>query len=320
MRANHGEPPLLLQAQNLTRRYGSHVAVDGLSFELQRGEVVGLLGPNGAGKTTTMRMLSCFLPPSAGTALVAGHDLLESPTAVRQHLGYMPEDNPLYAEMRVEEYLAFRARLKGVVRKRRRRRISTCMELCGTADVRRQIIGTLSKGYRQRVGLADALLGDPEVLILDEPTIGLDPNQIRQTRRTIAGLSDEHTILLSTHILQEVEAVCQRALIIDNGRIVADDSVENLAVDGARRRIVAEIDGEPDEVRRALQQLKGARRIEVDVDDSWCICRMTPAENADPREQIFHLASERGWTLRELRAERTRLEDVFHKLTRGENP
>ena len=214
---------MLLEAHNLTRCYGRFRAVDDVSFGIARGEVVGLLGPNGAGKSTTMRMLTGFLPPTAGTALVAGVDAHAEPRQAARHIGYMPENNPLYPRMRVREFLAFRAELKGLARGTRRRRIVRCMEMCHVIDVAGQIIGTLSKGYRQRVGLADAMLAKPDVLILDEPTIGLDPNQVRETRALIAGLAADHTVLISTHILAEVEAVCQRVLIIVAGRLAATD-------------------------------------------------------------------------------------------------
>jgi len=306
---------LLLEAQDLTRYYGTFPAVERVSFAVDRGEIVGLLGPNGAGKTTTMRMLTCFLPPSAGTARVAGHDVLEEPMEVRRHIGYMPETNPLYGEMRVDEYLRFRAELKGVPRRERRRRIERCMELCGVGEVRRQIIRTLSKGYRQRVGLADALLGDPDVLILDEPTIGLDPNQIRQTRATIRQLSERHTILLSTHILQEVEALCRRVLIIDRGRIVADDTVENLSRATGQDVVRAEIKGHAEQVRAALARLDGVREVHLERADEWNTFLLTPAEERDLREDVFKLAAANGWPLRELTLGRASLEDVFQRIT-----
>lgn len=306
---------MLVEADNLSRYYGNNLAVDGVSFRIDRGEIVGLLGPNGAGKSTTMRMLTCFLPPSSGTARIADSDVIENPTEVRRQVGYMPENNPLYEQMRCREYLTFRAELKGVARRTRRRRIEECMELCGVRDVRDQIIGTLSKGYHQRVGLADALLGDPDVLILDEPTIGLDPNQIRQTRATIAALSDRHTILLSTHILGEVEAICQRALIIDEGRIVADDTVENLSEKTLQAAIETELKADPGAVRRALQALEDAEEVRVDAQGEWCACTIVPQGGRDIREEVFELALREGWPLRELTLRRATLEDVFHRVT-----
>jgi len=307
---------VLLEVQGLSRYYGSLAAVNGISFSIDRGEIVGLLGPNGAGKTTTMRMLTCFLPPSEGTARVAGHDIMDEPMEVRRHLGYMPENNPLYGEMRTEEYLRFRAELKGVPRRRRTQRVGRCMELCGVAEVRRQVIRTLSKGYRQRVGLADALLGDPDVLILDEPTIGLDPNQIRQTRATIRQLSERHTILLSTHILQEVEAICERALIIDRGKIVADDTLEGLSEATVRRAVKAEMKGDADQICSALRRLDGVQEVSVTRADAWNTFHITASEGQDVREAVYALAARSGWPLRELTMGRATLEDVFHRITR----
>ena len=302
---------MLLEADNLTRYYGGFAAVDGVSFAIERGEIVGLLGPNGAGKTTTMRMLTCFLPPTRGTGRVAGFDVIKSPSEARRHVGYMPESNPLYGEMRAVEYLRFRSELKGVPRRVRRRRIDQCMEMCGVADVRRQVIRTLSKGYRQRVGLADALLADPDVLVLDEPTIGLDPNQIRQTRATIHQLRERHTILLSTHILQEVEAICERVLIIDRGSIVADQTLEELA----QQTVRAEIRGEAAQIRAALLGLEGVEGVEVERSNGWNCFVIKPSEGRDVREAVHALASANNWPLRELTRSRAALEDVFHRIT-----
>jgi ABC-2 type transport system ATP-binding protein len=312
---------VLVEAQDLTRYYGDFLAVDAVSFGIDRGEIVGLLGPNGAGKTTTIRMLTGFLPPSGGSAHIAGHDVQADPLQVRRHVGYMPESNPLYGEMRAAEYLAHRAELKGVPRAQRRRRMSRCMDLCGVADVAGQVIGTLSKGYRQRVGLADALLADPDVLVLDEPTIGLDPNQVRETRNLIRNLGQEHTVLISTHILAEAEAICRRVLIIDRGRIVADDTPETLSERIMRNAVVAELSGKATEIAGALRGLKGVESVETDRGAGWHRFTMATAPNADVREAVFRLASERGWALRELTRSRASLEDVFHRLTLAqENP
>ena len=306
---------MLIEAHELTRHYGALAAVDHVSFGVDRGEIVGLLGPNGAGKTTTMRMLTCYLPVTAGYALIAGYDVREQSTEVRRHIGYMPENNPLYPEMRVREYLKFRAELKGVPRSARKRRIGQCMELCGVEDVSSSVIGTLSKGYCQRVGIADALLGDPEVLILDEPTIGLDPNQIRQTRSTIQNLSEKRTVLLSTHILQEVEAVCKRVLIIDKGRIVADDTPQGLSEKTLKGATVAELKGGAGEMGEALAQIPQVSDVAVLEQNAWTRFSITTAGDADVREQISSLASARGWALRELTRSRASLEDVFHRIT-----
>ena len=306
---------MLVEAENLSRYYGNLAAVDHVNFQVDRGEIVGLLGPNGAGKSTTMRMLTCFLPPSGGTARVAGFDVRNESTQVRRRIGYMPENNPLYGEMRVREYLRYRAELKGVPRWERRRRMGRCMELCGVTAVARQIIRTLSKGYRQRVGLADAMLGDPDVLILDEPTIGLDPNQIRQTRETIRQLSERHTILLSTHILQEVEAICRRVLIIDGGKIVADDTVENLRDASVHGTVHVEMKGDPQEMLPAIMDLDGIEQAKVESEGEWQAFEVRPEAEKDVRERIYLLAAKNHWPLRELSGRRVTLEDVFHRLT-----
>ena len=309
---------MLVEARDLTRDYGDLRAVDAVSFGIERGEIVGLLGPNGAGKTTTIRMLTGFLPPSDGTACIAGRDVQAEPVEVRRHVGYMPENNPLYPEMRVGEYLAFRAELKGVPRRPRRRRTTHCMEMCGVQNVSGQVIGTLSKGYRQRVGLADALLADPDVLVLDEPTIGLDPNQVRETRGLIRGLSRDHTVLISTHILAEAEAICRRVLIIDRGRIVADDTPQTLSERITRNAVVAELQGDADRIADALRGLVGVETVEAADGDEWRRFTMTTAPEADVREAVSRLAAERAWPLRELTRSRASLEDVFHRLTLAE--
>src|SRR5881296_3586886 len=218
----------MIEVANLTKRYAGRTAVSNISFSVQRGEIVGLLGPNGAGKSTTLRILSCYLPATAGTVRVAGLDVFAQSDEVRRRIGYMPENNPLHSDMRVREYLKFRARLKGLSRKRCRERVDVVTEQCGLSEVSRRIIGQLSKGYRQRVGLADALVHEPELIILDEPTIGLDPNQIRSVRQLIKGLANAHTVLISTHILPEAEMTCNRVVIMYEGKILAADTPENL--------------------------------------------------------------------------------------------
>ena len=306
---------MLVECNELTRYYGSLLAVDHVSFSIDRGEIVGLLGPNGAGKTTTMEMLTCFLPPTEGTAAIAGYDILEDPTEVRRRIGYMPENNPLYQEMRVQEYLRYRATLKGLARRLRQRRILECMELCNITDVRRQTVQTLSKGYRQRVGLADALLGFPDVLILDEPTIGLDPNQIRQTRETIRQLSAEHTVLLSTHILQEVEAICKRVLIIDRGRIVADGTPQELSERMFEGSTIVELKGDAGHIEQALLRLDRVSGVQFSEEGEWLRFTVSVEGEADIREEVFALAARRGWPLRELTRSRASLEDVFQRIT-----
>src|ERR1700704_2026493 len=218
----------MIKVEGLTKRHARNIAVDNISFEVQKGEIVGFLGPNGAGKTTTMRVLTCFLPPTSGTASVAGFDVLEHPMEVKKRIGYLPESPPLYPEMEVEEYLTFVGRLKGISGADVARRVSEVCERCAVADVRTKLIGKLSKGYRQRVGLAQAIIHNPEVLILDEPTAGLDPKQIIETRQLIKQLGGDHTIILSTHILPEVSQTCQRVVIINQGHVVAVDTPDNL--------------------------------------------------------------------------------------------
>src|SRR5262245_61656472 len=222
---------MMIEVSNLTKFFGPVVAVDHVQFEVDRGEIVGFLGPNGAGKTTTMRILTTYLPATSGIAKIAGHDVMTESMAVRRHLGYLPESVPLYPEMRVEEYLDYRAKLKGVERKERQQRIDYCLERCRIREVRRRLCGTLSKGYRQRVGLADTMLHDPHILILDEPTVGLDPVQRRETLALIKELGHSHTIMLSTHILAEVEAICERVIIINVGRIGIAKKLSELETD-----------------------------------------------------------------------------------------
>src|SRR5580704_9830263 len=232
----------MIEVSNLTKRYAGRTAVDDISFTVAPGEIVGLLGPNGAGKSTTMRVLSGFMPATSGTVRVSGLDVFHDSDEVRKRIGYMPENNPLYPDMRVREYLKFRARLKGLGWRRSRERVNTVMEQCGLTGVSRRIIGQLSKGYRQRVGLADALVHEPDLIILDEPTIGLDPNQIRSVRELIKELGRRHTILLSSHILPEVEMTCNRVLIMREGRILASDTPENLQKAlGQNGHLIAEI-------------------------------------------------------------------------------
>ena len=223
----------MIKVEGLTKRYGDVTAIEDLSFQVEKGEIVGFLGPNGAGKTTTMRIITGFLPSTDGTASVAGHDIFEKPMEVKNKIGYLPEHPPLYADMTVAGYLKFVSKIKGVPRSARADAIDRMVERCGLKDVRKKIIGKLSKGYRQRVGLAQAMIHDPQVLILDEPTISLDPKQIIEIRELVKSLAGDQTIILSTHILPEVTMICQRCLIIDQGRIVADDSLEALTAQGS---------------------------------------------------------------------------------------
>jgi ABC-2 type transport system ATP-binding protein len=310
----------MIRVENLTKRYAGVAALNGVSFEVKRGEIVGFLGPNGAGKSTTMRILTGFIPASSGQAEVAGLDVFDQSLAVRRHIGYMPENNPLYVDMRVSEYLKFRAKLKGVARGGRSARIDDCLKRTGIADVRHRIIGQLSKGYRQRVGLADALLGDPDLLILDEPTIGLDPVQIRQVRELIKDLGQRHTILISTHILPEVEMTCTRVIIINRGKVLASDTPENLKrMRRSGGAIHAEVRGPINEVQTVLGAVPGVASVAATAGtDGLVTLAIGAKEGADPREAIFSAVAGQRWTLRELSQQRTSLEDIFVQLTREE--
>jgi ABC-2 type transport system ATP-binding protein len=306
----------MIKVENLTKRYAGQPAIQNLNFEVGKGEIMGFLGPNGAGKTTTMRILAGFMPPTSGRASVAGFDVFSQSLQARAHLGYMPENVPLYNDVRVTEYLDYRAALKGVPHRRVSERVGDVKELCGLKEVEKKLIGTLSKGFRQRVGLADALLHEPDLLILDEPTIGLDPNQIRQVRELIKNLGRQHTILLSTHILPEVEMTCSRVIIIHKGRIEACDTPENLL--GKIRQaggVVVEAKVGPDSGADELKKISGVRDVIVDMDGDWKIFSLRVESGVDVREEIFRLAMDRRWIVRELTQRRATLEDVFVELT-----
>ncbi len=304
----------MIEVEKLTKVFVDRPVVDGLSFFVPEGQVLGFLGPNGAGKTTAMRMMTAFLPPTSGRVVVAGVDLAVDPVGLRRKVGYLPENVPLYPEMRVDEYLRFRADVHEVPRGEVRAAMDRSVERCLLGDVRRQVIGTLSKGYRQRVGLAGALIHSPAVLILDEPTVGLDPNQIIKVRELITELGRDHTVVLSTHILPEVEQVCERVFIIDRGRIVADGTPDHL-----RERLVGnpavtvELRGADGSAQAALAAIEGVSEV-VATDDPGCF-RVEHVADRDPREAIFHLAVVKGWVLTALTPERATLEDVFVRLT-----
>src|SRR3954462_13933678 len=291
----------MIKVEHLTKRYAGHTAIKDLSFEVGQGEIMGFLGPNGAGKSTTMRILASFMPPTSGRVSIAGYDIFEQSLQARAHLGYMPENVPLYNDMRVTEYLDYRAALKAVPRRRIAERVGDVKELCGLKDVERKLIGALSKGYRQRVGLADALVHEPDLLILDEPTSGLDPNQIRQVRDLIRNLGKQHTILLSTHILPEVEMTCSRVIIINRGRIEACDTPENLL--GRIRTaggVVVEAKVGNDDGAAELKKISGVRDVSGSTDGDWQVFALRVEANTDVREEVFRLASDRRWALREL--------------------
>ena len=308
----------MIQVSNLTKRYAGHTAVDDISFTVARGEIVGLLGPNGAGKSTTMRVLAGFMPASSGTVRVAGFDVFHDSDETRRRIGYMPENNPLYPEMRVREYLKFRARLKGLGWKKSRERVTTVMEQCGLTDVGRRVIGQLSKGYKQRVGLADALVHEPELIILDEPTIGLDPQQIRSVRALIKSLADKHTVLISTHILPEVEMMCSRVLIMFGGRVLASDTPENLQRRMAGgSQVIAEIAAPAAALRAAWENHPEVEFFELTAaDEHFFRCALTPQAGLDLRPVVFALVRQNGWQLRELTRSRHSLEDIYMRVTK----
>ena len=310
----------MIKVENLTKRYAGQPAIQDLNFEVGKGEIMGFLGPNGAGKTTTMRILASFMPPTSGRATVAGFDVFAQSLQARAHLGYMPENVPLYGDMRVTEYLDYRAALKGVPHRRVPERVGDVKELCGLKEVENKLIAVLSKGYRQRVGLADALLHEPDLLILDEPTIGLDPNQIRQVRDLIKNLGKQHTILLSTHILPEVEMTCSRVIIIHKGRIEACDTPESLL--GKIRQaggVLLEAKVGADNGAEELKKISGVRDVIVDSDGDWKIFSLRVESGADVREEIFRLATTRQWRVRELTQRRATLEDVFVEITHSDS-
>jgi len=307
----------VIEVEHLSKQFGPIVAVDDITFKVGKGEIVGLLGPNGAGKTTTMRMLTCFLPATAGSASVAGCDVFRNSIGVRKNVGYMPENNPLYTDMRVEEYLRYRAALKSIPVWDRRKRVAACMDRCAISDVQAQIVGTLSRGYRQRVCLADALLGSPPVLILDEPTSGLDPNQIRETRTLIRDLAREHTVMISSHILPEVEMTCERVLIINRGRIVADDTPGNLSSTLSGDFVEVEVKGPAKEVRAAFEKISGVSEIADMKEGEFNWLEIRVAKDKDVRDDIFRCVVEKKWALREMHRRRASLEEVFATITTG---
>ena len=322
----------MIQVEELRRTFSGTVALDGVSFSVDRGEVVGLLGPNGAGKTTCMRILCCFIPPTSGRILVDGLDVTRHSVEVRRRLGYLPEGVPLYPELRVLEHLRFRARLRGLSRKEQKRTVEDVVETCGLTDVSGRIVGQLSRGYRQRLGLADALLGDPPLLVLDEPTVGLDPNQIREVRQLVRRLGRERTVLLSSHILSEVEAVCHRVVIMHQGCLVAQGPVSDLH--GKIGGLVARVRGPLELVRRALEGVSGVKKVEVSEpasephspseasdqpgpESAWEVASYCLTGELGPRtqEEVAALILASGWGLQGLNQAHESLEQVFARLT-----
>ncbi|MBI3951259.1 MAG: ABC transporter ATP-binding protein [Acidobacteria bacterium] len=311
----------MIQVENLTKDYGGMRAVDKISFEVKKGEILGFLGPNGAGKTTTMRILTCFLPATSGTAKVAGFDVFEQSMEVRKRIGYLPENPPLYPEMTIQSYLDFVARIKNVPSEKRRASVDRALEMCRVQDQRQMLIRKLSRGYRQRVGLAQALVHNPEVIVLDEPTVGLDPKQIIEVRHLIKNLAGERTIILSTHILPEVSMTCDRVVIINEGRLVAEDTPENLTTQLKGGEIVhLEVKAGADELRQALGHIDGVRQIEAQPIDN--VGRLSVKVESEPGRDLRSLLAAKvvqsGFELYELRAVSLSLEDIFLKLTTQE--
>lgn len=306
----------MIRVRNLTKSYGSHLAVDNISFSVEQGEIVGFLGPNGAGKSTTLRILTCYLPANAGAASVAGFDVFTQSMEVRRRIGYLPETNPLYPEMRVREFLNFRGKLRGMARDGRQSAIKRVTEQVRLGEFVDRPIGQLSKGMRQRVGLADALLHDPQVLVLDEPSIGLDPTQIREMRKLITELGKRHTIILSSHILPEVEATCHSTVIIAGGKIRASGTIDEVRerIKGASR-ILAEVRGPHENVKRAIEQIPGVRSVTTTPARDWNRLRVESGDGADVREQIASVAAQNQWGLRDLRLETGTLEEFFVQIT-----
>ncbi len=318
----------MIKVEGLTKRYARTVAVDNISFEVEKGQIVGFLGPNGAGKTTTMRVLTCFMPPTEGTARVAGFDVMRQPLEVKKRIGYVPEAPPLYPEMEVVEYLRFVGRLKGIPKSLLKQRIQEVSERCAITDVGNKLLGKLSRGYRQRVGLAQAIIHNPDVLILDEPTAGLDPKQINETRKLIKELAGDHTIILSTHILPEVEQTCQQVIIINKGKLVATDTVESLthrlrgsetvAVEVAARD-EAELD--PAQVRQRLEQVAGVGKVELkEAKNGRLRYEVETLQGRPVRGELARCVVESGWSLHELHPVALSLEEIFLQLTATESP
>ncbi|HKV63909.1 MAG TPA: ABC transporter ATP-binding protein [Candidatus Acidoferrum sp.] len=316
----------MITVNELTKRYARNTAVDHISFDIQKGQIVGFLGPNGAGKTTTMRILTCFMPPTSGSATVAGFDVLEQPMEVKKRIGYLPETPPLYPEMRTGEYLEFVGKLKGLSKSELAKRVDYVSERCAVADMKDRLISKLSKGYRQRVGLAQAIIHNPDVLILDEPTAGLDPKQINETRDLIKSLAGDHTIILSTHILPEVEQTCEKVIIINKGKLIATDSVSNLQsrARGAES-VLVEVAGrngslDSSSIQTRLEKVSGVSKVNLkDKRDGRNIFEVESGKGKLIRGDLARAIVEAGWDLNELRSAAMSLEEVFLQLTGQED-
>ena len=311
----------MIEVSNLVKKYGDHTAVDHLSFQIEKGKIYGFLGPNGAGKSTTMNMITGYIASTEGKVMIDGHDILEEPEAAKKCIGYLPEMPPLYFDMTVLEYMKFAADLKKIPRNQKDKQIKEVMDMVKITDVKDRLIKNLSKGYRQRVGLAQAILGYPEVIILDEPTVGLDPKQIIEIRDLIKGLKQKHTVILSSHILSEVRAVCDYVLIISHGKLVASDTPDNLErLAAGSNSLLMKVKGEKDTIRKALETIEGVTGVEMsyDSDEKLWKTKLSIQENVDIREKVFYAMAKANCPIYEMQVKRVSLEDVFLELTEGE--
>jgi len=306
----------MIKVSNLSKKYVGKPAVDNISFNVESGEIVGFLGPNGAGKTTTIRMLTGYIPPTSGTALIGGYDIFLNSLIAKQKIGYMPENVPLYDDMRVREYLLFRAELKGLRGQDVRKHMNEALELCSIKDIKSQMISSLSKGFRQRVGLADALINKPPLLILDEPTNGLDPSQIRSFRELLKELAENHTILISTHILSEVELTCDRVLIINKGKMIGNNTPLELSEKiKSSTTISLELKSQDHDIRDNISNISGIKKVTLEKEeDDWKFYRIRVDYGNDLREEIMNLGNKRNWLIREIHYQRSNLEDAYIEM------
>ena len=311
----------MIEVSNLVKKYGDHTAVDHLSFQIEKGKIYGFLGPNGAGKSTTMNMITGYIASTEGKVMIDGHDILEEPEAAKKCIGYLPEMPPLYFDMTVLEYMKFAADLKKIPRNQKDKQIKEVMDMVKITDMKDRLIKNLSKGYRQRVGLAQAILGYPEVIILDEPTVGLDPKQIIEIRDLIKSLKQKHTVILSSHILSEVRAVCDYVLIISHGKLVASDTPDNLErLAAGSNSLLIKVKGEKDTIRKDLETIEGVTGVEMsyDSDEELWKTKVSIQENVDIREKVFYAMAKANCPIYEMQVKRVSLEDVFLELTEGE--
>ena len=311
----------MIKVSNLSKKYVGKPAVDNISFNVESGEIVGFLGPNGAGKTTTIRMLTGYIPPTSGTALIGGYDIFLNSLIAKQKIGYMPENVPLYDDMRVREYLLFRAELKGLRGQDVRKHMNEALELCSIKDIKSQMICSLSKGFRQRVGLADALINKPPLLILDEPTNGLDPSQIRSFRELIKELAENHTILISTHILSEVELTCDRVLIINKGQMIGNNTPLELSEKiKSSTTISLELKSQDHDIRDTISNISGIKKVTLEKqEDDWKFFRIRVDYGNDLREEIMNLGNKRNWLIREIHYQRSNLEDAYIEMIQNKD-